>query len=228
LVAEDCINLSSVVDTLIVSRLVDYNIKGGHSLKEWGVRLNCWKGDFKDFANYSQEMVDYCQQDVKVTVKLYRKFESIINDLSWQVALRCEHDIQILCEQMTTNGFKFDLAEAVDMLAEIELSMADLEGGFQQDFPPKLVEVNRIKYRTKANGELYSNVTAAKNKYVTSYVVDDELICYDWEAFRPSSPQHRIDRLWEAGWQPVDKTKGHKEWDRERQQANRPSWRKVS
>jgi DNA polymerase I len=228
LVAEDCISLSSVVDTLIVSRLIDYGIKDGHSLKEWGVRLNCWKGDFKDFANYSQEMVDYCIQDVKVTVKLFRKFESVINDPEWQKALRCEHDIQILCEEMTGNGFKFNLDEAIDMLAEVKLSMSDLENGFQHDFPPKLEEVNRIKYRTKADGELYSNVAAAKHKYVTSYVVDDELVCYDWKKFEPSSPQQRIDRLWEAGWTPVDKTKGHMEWERERQQANRSSWRKVS
>jgi DNA polymerase I len=227
LLKTECISTSSVVDTLIVSRLVDYNVTGGHSLAAWGKRLDCWKGDFKDFANFSQEMIDYCKQDVKVTVKLFKKFEKIINDPDWQVALRCEHDIQILCEQMTGNGFKFNLAEAVDILAEIKLSMSDLEAGFQQDFPPKLEEVNRIKYRVKDNGELYSNVLAAKHKYVTSYVVGDELVCYDWKRFEPSSPQQRIDRLWQAGWSPVDKTKGHMEWEREQRNRGRQAWGKV-
>ena len=228
LLKTDCIDMSKIVDTLVVSRLVDYSIKDGHSLDAWGKRLNLFKGYFKDFSALTQEMIDYCKQDVKVTVKLFKKFESIINDPEWQVALRCEHDIQILCEQMTDNGFKFNLPDAEDMLAEIRLSMDDLEAGFQEDFPPKLEEVNRLKYRVKPDGTLYATVANAKEKYVTSYVVGDELVCYDWKKFEPSSPQQRIDRLWEAGWTPVDKTKGHMEWEREqRNNRGNKTWRKV-
>jgi hypothetical protein len=47
-----------------------------------------------------------------------------------------------------------------------------------------------------------------------------QLICMDWVKFKPSSSKMRIERLWDAGWKPVDKTKGHIEYDRE-QNSNR-------
>ena len=79
-------------DTLILSRLfhpnlfaIDENrknmepkLKGRHSLAAWGYRLGEYKGEFgetTDWAEWSQEMEDYCQQDVKVTMKLCKHFQ---------------------------------------------------------------------------------------------------------------------------------------------------------
>ncbi len=211
------IDLKDVIDTLIVSRMSDYSIKGGHSLDAWGKRLGLHKGVFKDFeGGLTQEMLDYCINDVAVTVKLFKKLKSMIFDKQWAKALRIEHDIQIICEEMTKNGFKFDEAKAEEYLGEVLARMDELEAGFQRDFPPVLKEVNRIKYRLKADGNLYKNVTDALTKYQRTQVVGDELVCYDFIDFKPSSTKHRIERLWEAGWQPVDKTKGHLNFARER------------
>jgi len=210
ILGETVINVSCVVDTLIISRLVDYNIKGGHSLKQWGIRLGLYKGDFKDFeGGLTQEMIDYCQQDVEVTVKLFKKFKSVIFDKDWAKALRMEHDIQIICEEMTANGFKFDKARAEVYLKEIEGRMEELNQGFQLVFPPQLKEVNRIQYRLKSDGTPYKNVTDALQKYQRTQKVGDDLVCYDFVDFKPSSTPQRIERLWESGWNPVDKTKGH-------------------
>lgn len=221
---------SKVVDTLIVSRLVDYTMDGkGHSLRAWGIRLGDFKLDFKGFEVLTQEMIDYCHQDVEVTVQLYRRFEKIILDSDWQESLRCEHDIQIMCEEMTANGFFFDEDKAEELLGEIICEMDRLEAGFQEDFPPKLEEVNRIKYRRKKDNSLMSNVVKAQEKYFKTEVDwsfnPPELRCYDWIPFDPASPKKRIDRLWEAGWQPVDKTKGHMEYERDLNRQNKRSWR---
>src|SRR5690606_19536514 len=52
---------------------------GRHSLEAWGYRLGEWKGDYAammkergldPWAQWSQEMDDYCDQDVVVTQKL--------------------------------------------------------------------------------------------------------------------------------------------------------------
>jgi DNA polymerase-1 len=214
------INLSSVIDTLIVSRLVDYNIKDGHSLDAWGKRLGLFKGKFKDFeGGLTQEMIDYCENDVAVTVKLFNKFKSVIFDKDWAKSLRMEHDIQIICEEMTDNGFKFDEPKAEEYLGEILSRMEELEAQFQVDFPPKLVEVNRIKYRLKGDGSLYKNVTDALEKYPHTYIdtmgEEHMLVCHDWQEFNAGSTKQRIERLWEAGWEPVDKTKGHILFERE-------------
>ncbi|MBD3260589.1 MAG: hypothetical protein GF334_02755, partial [Candidatus Altiarchaeales archaeon] len=36
--------------------------------------------------------------------------------------------------------------------------------------------------------------------------------------FNPNSPKQVIDKLWEAGWKPEEKTKGHKDFERERKE----------
>lgn len=221
------IDPKKVIDTLIVSRMVDYEIKDGHSLDAWGKRLGLYKGNHTDWSCLSQEMVDYCVNDVEVTVKLYNKFKSVIFDKEWAQSLRCEHDIQTLCEDMHQSGFKFNKDKAEQYLEEILQRMATLEAGFQKDFPPKLEEVNRLKYRVKADGDLHASVIKALDKYENTKVDGEELVCYGYVSFDPGSPKQRIDRLWEAGWKPTEKTKGHLLYEREQRDRARKSWGKI-
>jgi hypothetical protein len=86
-----------VYDTLILSRLyhpdmlaLDQHMKwkdmptklyGRHSLESYGYRLDEHKGDFgkeNDWSTWSQEMQDYCVQDVKVTTKLCDHFQKYL------------------------------------------------------------------------------------------------------------------------------------------------------
>ena len=79
------------MDTLILSRLYYPNLLdidkksdkipsklfGRHSLEAYGHRLGEHKGDFgqgTDWKEWSQEMEDYCKQDVIVTKKLCEHF----------------------------------------------------------------------------------------------------------------------------------------------------------
>jgi hypothetical protein len=89
---------STVVDTLLLSRLyhpqmmeldkkqnwrhMPLKLYGRHSLESYGYRLNEFKGSFStttDWKDWSQEMEDYCCQDVKVTVKLWEHFQPYLN-----------------------------------------------------------------------------------------------------------------------------------------------------
>ena len=81
-----------VIDTLLLSRLyypnrlqidekqykhLDLTMRGRHSLESYGYRLKEYKGQFSkrtDWKNWSQEMQDYCCQDVNVTKKLCDHF----------------------------------------------------------------------------------------------------------------------------------------------------------
>ena len=49
-----------VTDTLVRSRLLNPDRKGGHSLGAWGKVLGDFKGDFHDFSKYSKSMLEYC------------------------------------------------------------------------------------------------------------------------------------------------------------------------
>ena len=67
------------IDTLIISRLVNYTRQGngldgtetvsfkGHSLESYGTELGLAKIKFSDFTKYSQEQEDYCVRDVEIT-----------------------------------------------------------------------------------------------------------------------------------------------------------------
>jgi len=87
-----------IIDTLLLSRLYHQDIMnidkrrnwdqmplklyGRHSLEAYGYRLNEFKGSFSkstDWKNWSQEMEDYCVQDVNVTTKLWDHFQPYLN-----------------------------------------------------------------------------------------------------------------------------------------------------
>lgn len=87
-----------VIDTLLLSRLfhtdllevdhrlrakekiphMDLKLYGRHSLEAYGHRLNEYKGSFgktTDWKEWSEEMQNYCIQDVTVTTKLWNHFQ---------------------------------------------------------------------------------------------------------------------------------------------------------
>ena len=89
-----------IVDTLLLSRLYHPNLLdidkarnwkhmplqlyGRHSLEAYGYRLGEYKGNFAkttDWKQWSQEMQDYCIQDVVVTNKLCQHFHPYLTGL---------------------------------------------------------------------------------------------------------------------------------------------------
>ena len=87
-----------LIDTLLLSRLyhadmmsvdkknnwkhMPLKLYGRHSLESYGYRLGEFKGEFgkaTDWKSWSQEMEDYCVQDVNVTTKLYCHFQKYLN-----------------------------------------------------------------------------------------------------------------------------------------------------
>ena len=206
---------TKVIDTLIVSRLVDYDIptppgsKGPHSLKSWGLRLGVHKGDFNDFSALTPEMVEYWYGDLDATEALFNHFSKIIYDPSWAQSMRAEHDVQIELVRSKFHGFHFDKALAEKVLVDVTEERDVLEAQFQFDFPPTLEHVNTIKYREKADGTPYASVTKAKEKYASTQRIGDELLCHDFVAFNPGAAKDRVDVLWDAGWAPFDRTKTH-------------------
>ena len=206
------IDPTKIIDTLLISRLHDYSIsipkgaKKPHSLQAWGIRLNKHKGDFHEFDKFSNEMVEYWYQDIEVTESLFSHFHDIIWSPDWRKSLRAEHDVQIELVRTKYYGFQFDKTKAEFLLSSVQTKMNNLEEQFQVDFPPKLTEINRIKYRLKKDGTEMATVTKAKEKYALTTVEGDDLVCSDWIEFKPGSPKDRIDVLWSAGWKPLDRT----------------------
>lgn len=216
LVRPNLINPKKVIDTFVVSRLVNYTKFITHSLDEIGKYLGVHKGNYTGgWENINEDMIKYCAQDVVVTEAVYNHYQKYINSPDWRKAMRVEHDMAIICKQMSNNGFHFDKPKAELLLKDLESESNKLKAAFQEAYPPRLMEVNRIKYRTKKDGSLYSNVEAAYSEYPLCKVEESELVCFDYVATNPDSPKDRIDVLWDSGWKPTEMTKGHKSFIKE-------------
>lgn len=206
-----------VVDTFVVSRLVNYKGYSTHGLDEIGASLGQRKTAFNNFSKLTPEMIQYCKDDVDVTLKVYKKFKRFIEDKSWSKALRVEHDIAEIGRQMSENGFMFNQDLAEETLGSVVDRMQILEAEFQKLWPPKLVEDRRIKYRVKLDGSLHKNVQdAIDNSVKTEYDSEtNELVIFDYKNFNPGSVKDRVEKLWEAGWDPTEKTDTHYEFTRD-------------
>ena len=116
-----------VIDTLVSTRLIwpkemlwglDENqypdlppkLKGSNSLKAWGERLADYKLDFTNFTEYSIEMLEYCQQDVAVTTKLFRH---ICAQQYPEGALELEHQFATCISKQIVTGVPFNTPKAL-------------------------------------------------------------------------------------------------------------------
>ena len=135
-------------DTLLMSRLWNPRLEGGHSLRAWGERLGYAKGDFTDYdGGLSEEMISYCKQDVSITVKLEDYLtKALAKDKFSEECVKLEHDVAVITQQQEVNGFKLDLVRANQLLTDLMERMNVLEREVQEVFPP-LVE-KRVSEKT--------------------------------------------------------------------------------
>ena len=172
---------SQVVDTLVMSRLYNPSLDEGHSLAAWGARLGYPKIQFNRFGTYSQEMLDYCIQDTKVTAELYKYLtKEMKNDYS-QKSIDLEHQVAIIIAEQERNGFKLDERGATELLCTLKTKLDAIKVEMESIFPPR-VECGRTHKKT---GKALADIITP---------------------FNPGSRQQIAERLQEKGWKPKKHT----------------------
>jgi DNA polymerase-1 len=195
-----------IIDTLITTRLiwpkeklydmdteqytqVPPKLRGSASLKAWGYRLSDYKISFKDFKEYSEEMLAYCIQDVNVTTKL---FEHTQKQTCSEAALKLEHDFALAIEKQIRSGFPFDVDACLDLVDDLRTKQATLEAHLKELFPPKKIETVFIPKVNNAS---------------RGYVKGQPFTKVMHEEFNPGSRQQIVDRLQtKYGWVPEKST----------------------
>ena len=195
-----------IIDTLICTRIiwpkeklydldieqypnVPVKIRGNASLKAWGWRLADNKIDFKDFSEYSEEMLTYCKQDVHVTLKLYKH---IVKEKYPESALRLEHDFALAINKQIRAGVPFDVDACLDLVDNLRRKKVELEEQLKQIFPP-------IKHKTW--------FTPKVNNTARGYVKDVPFEKTITEEFNPGSRKQIVERLKSKyGWEPEKTT----------------------
>lgn len=218
---------STVIDTLVVCRLLHYNIDGGNSLEAWGNRLDFPKTSFSNFSSFSQEMVDYCINDTLVTEKLYAELSNYLRSSQWKHSLRLEHDIAWLCHDLNRDGFYFDIDGAKALLVAVSERLGALAAELTESFRPRVVQLGEIHPKLTRSGTLNrSQFRFLDDPSDLRHYSGGAFSRIGFEPFNPGSPKQCVERLWDYGWKPIDKTKGHISAERDLSDLERNSGRR--
>ncbi len=131
-----------MTDTLVLSRLFNPKRAGGHSLDSWGHRLGYLKGNHSDFSVYSDEMLEYCVQDVSVNVKTYGRLLVESKGFS-EESIQLEMDVHKIISEQVRNGWLLDEGKAFMLLAELKEKMFEIEDTVHKRFRPLPVFVEK-------------------------------------------------------------------------------------
>lgn len=204
------IPLTAVIDTLVVSRLVDSTRKR-HGLEAWGEELRHPKlhTDITDWETYDPRMLERCVSDVELNYILYKRFEKYIQSPRWQAALRTEHFVASLCRTLHDNGFAFDLEGAKALHDEIKVEVDKLNEEMKAAFGLRVIPGKEVTpVLTKHGSVSRANLRFAGDD-LTPYYAGASFTRISYEEFNAASHLQRLRVLWEAGWEPINKTKTH-------------------
>jgi DNA polymerase I-like protein with 3'-5' exonuclease and polymerase domains len=145
------------IDTLILSRLYNPSLDGGHSLEAWGKRLGNNKIDYPQafFDKWAPQFADgllpsdlncwdnpdielmfpYCEQDVSLLVDVHKHLMGLLKPFS-EESIELEHQVAVIIQKQKEHGFKLDIPKAQGMLAMLQGKMVDIETELQKVFPP--------------------------------------------------------------------------------------------
>ena len=150
----------NIVDTLILGRLYDPSMDGGHSLKQWALRAGKrLKEDF-DTADFdgplTDKMINYCLADCAATWDIYLYIEKLLDDEKFSTLSReMEHQVAILTAVQERNGFMLDFDKACRIYNDHSERMDVISDELQAIFPPIVEE----RWSEKTGKQLKDKVT---------------------------------------------------------------------
>lgn len=188
-----------ITDTLVMSRLYNPQLEGGHSLAAWGERLKFPKGEYYDWTALTPDMVEYCKQDVRVTECLYKR---LLQELApfGNDSVDLEHQVQVGISQQINNGWLLDQRKAFDLVAELTEKKNDLEADVHARFRPLPTFVKEIHPKLKKDGSI--STVGLKFLGEDSDQVGGPFSRIDWPEFNLGSRQQIGRYLRLFGWKP--------------------------
>jgi DNA polymerase-1 len=206
------IDYRSVVDTLVLSRLVDFDREGGHSLEAWGAHFGYPKVKIDQWDTFDEQMVPRCIEDVNINNLLYNHLSKYLSSKHWKKAFQCESFIGYICSILCTNGFSFNIERCLELQDQIRKELEVIDNDLRTAFPPRLTPIREITPRGTAHGTLHrGDFRWVPDGDLSAYSIGCPFTRCEWQAFNPGSTKQIIERLNEAGWRPTEKTDGHKE-----------------
>jgi DNA polymerase I-like protein with 3'-5' exonuclease and polymerase domains len=178
---------------------------GSHSLRAWGQRLKCYKGDYTaGWEEYNDDMGRYCIQDTYTTKTLFLFLESKIPEkLVTTDAIDLEYAIAPILARQQAYGVLYDQQKSNELVSILTSKLVELRWKLQDIFKPRYISL--------------AEFTPKRDNKASGYKAGATFTKIELEEFNPSSRSQIVDRLKkEFGWDPTEFTdKGNAKMDEE-------------
>tara|TARA_R100000951_G_scaffold116400_1_gene128032 strand:+ start:846 stop:2576 length:1731 start_codon:yes stop_codon:yes gene_type:complete len=188
-----------IEDTLVMSRLYDPQLDGGHSLRAWGERLKFPKSEHDDWTRLSEEMIKYCMIDVEVTAKLYTNLAELLSKFPGE-SVELEHKVQQIISKQERTGWLLDMKKAFDIQAQLKQRSIEVEKEVHKKFTPLPVFVREVTPKIKKDNTLSSVGLRFLGDDYSSIAGPFSRV--DWPEFNLGSRQQIGRHLKFYGWKP--------------------------
>ena len=197
-----------IEDTLVVSRLVNPVLTGGHSLSNWGYLLYPNNAEKRkaiqpdSWSEYTKEMGAYCIQDVELNTDIYYKLlkDAIVFS---QESIDLEHSIAKIIKDQEITGFMLDEKKATILSAKLKSKMAVLEKKVHETFKPKWVDDRLITPKFNKDKSL-SKVPKLTDEELIKVTANNyqPFMRQKWVEFNLASRKQIGEYLITFGWEP--------------------------
>jgi DNA polymerase-1 len=140
-----------LTDSLVLSRLSNPSRLGGHSLKNLSRNTTEEKTHHEDWSVISDDMVEYCVQDVVATIGVYLRLIQELAGFS-EESIRLEHQVQSIVQRQVKRGWRLDTYKCYDLLAELKERKFQLEDEVHKRFKPKYKYIKQVVPKVKKDG----------------------------------------------------------------------------
>ena len=197
------LNHKIIKDTLVMSRLFNPIRENGHSLKTWGYIIGMPKAQQpEDWDSFNNDMLKYCQQDVILNERVYKKLLEEGEGFS-EESIKLEHEIAPILKEQEDAGFEFNEKEALLLVASLKERMFEVEKEVQKVFKPKMVDVKLVTPKLKKDGTLSkSGLTSYEYAEIKASKFMNPFMRKKLQPFNLGSRKQIGEYLTDFGWKP--------------------------
>ena len=199
----DLYHSDKIIDTLVLSRLLNPTREGGHSIAKWGYKLGLPKKDSPEWSAFTQEMLSYCERDVDINYKLFNYLKKESLGFSKE-CIKLEHKVTHILEQQKQNGFLFNDEQAMFLASELSCKLKETEDKVHETFKPIWIDDKIIKPKLKKDGKL-SKQGLTEQEYsdiIEGTLEQKPFMRKTLQEFNLGSRKQIGQRLQELGWKP--------------------------
>ncbi len=208
------LDTQKIIDTWLLSLLVQYQRDHKHGLEGWGIKLKFPKIDWDEWDKYSKDMLNYCIRDVELNVKVYKELSAeaikiIKKHPNFTKGMEVEMEFAKIESEIQRNGWKFDMDAAIKLLKELDDKMATIEADLEPLIGMQCIKTDGLEVKSPAwrkDGQ-YTSATVKHFGYTQESGIEERPIQGDY--CRVSFDQGKVGQievvksyLYSIGWVP--------------------------